>query len=1056
MRTFDLAVGFAIAMCLGATAFAQGTGTIYGSVTDPSGAAVSGARVEASLTERGTTRTVTTEANGQYVFSTLPIGTYEIRVTASGFQQFHRAAVTLDANDNVRLDAALAVGSVNESITIMAEAPLVDSRSAVVGSLIEGRRLTDLPTNGRNVISLAALLPGASQVSAPQTFTGDRSGPTVSMSGTRANYNLFLFDGQEYQALLRDTGLTYPPPDALQEVKVLTSNFSAEYGRNAGGVFNVVTKSGTNHWHGALWEFVRNSDFNARNLFAPSNPQLAQNQFGAAAGGPIKEDKLFVFASYEGLRIRQGALATGAFPLTAAERSGNFAGQKPITDPLNGSPFPNNQIPTARFDPVAQSILSKGLLPLPNAGGGSLSQLFPQPQNNDQGLVRLDYNLSSKHLLTGRYNHNYATQITYAGQVPTYESVNNFARTQSATAADTYTVMSSMVNEFRLAYNRFSPAYNPLNPFSLADLGGDYPVVNGVKIPPNIVASGRFTLGTGSSVYSQIENDVYQLTDTLNWTRGAHSIKSGFEASRRRYINHTYKGMGIFNFTGAIAGNSAAEFLLGKPASETLNLPVLLEDGKQTSFNEFVQDDWRVNSRLTLNLGLRYELPLPWVHPNNYWATYHAGQQSTLFPQAPLGLVFYGDQGVPRGMIQTDKNSFAPRIGLAWDVFGTSRTSVRAGFGIFYDSLTADVIQNYDQPFYYTFNYNVPYSLSAPLLGQPPVPLAVDLSHPMFVGLPTLNDFSDPGMRTPYVEQFNLSVQHEIARDTVLEVAYVGKLGRKLLEGITSNPALYAPGATLANIDQRRIIRGWGDMTDLQTSDKVSYQALQVQGTKQFSYHFSIKGAYTFSKAIDQMDSTSPETAAAPQPLNLRTERGLAGFNATHIASLSWVVDLPYLHERPAALRAVAGGWQWNGLFTARSGLPLNPVLGADTALSGTPNQRPGVTGTWRQPGGRDRAAEIAAWFNAAAFVRPATGAYGNAGRNIVIGPGSASFNVALFKNFALGLRESMKLQFRSEFFNVLNQVNLGSPNMTIGSTMGRITSAGDPRILQFALKLLF
>jgi hypothetical protein len=276
------------------------------------------------------------------------------------------------------------------------------------------------------------------------------------------------------------------------------------------------------------------------------------------------------------------------------------------------------------------------------------------------------------------------------------------------------------------------------------------------------------------------------------------------------------------------------------------------------------------------------------------------------------------------------------------------------------------------------------------------------------------------------------------------------------LEGITANPAVYAPGATLSNIDQRRIIPGWGDMTNLQTSDKASYHALQVQGTKQFSYHFSVKGTYTFSKAIDQLDSTAPETAAAPQPFNLASERGLAGFNATRIASVSWVVDLPVLQGKASALRSIAGGWQWNGLFTARSGLPLNPVLGADMALSGTPNQRPSVTETWREPGGRDRAAEIAAWFNAAAFVRPATGTYGNAGRNIVIGPGSASFNVALFKNFNLGFREGMRLQFRSEFFNALNQVNLGNPNMTIGSTMGRITSAGDPRILQFALKLLF
>ncbi len=1052
MATFAFVLLFPV-MCP-----AQGTGVIYGTVTDPSGAGIAGASVEAVLTERGTTRSGTTGATGDYVFAAMPIGTYEIRVSVAGFQQFNRQSVTLTANQNLRVDAMLTVGNVSESITVQAEAPLIDSRTAVMGTMIDDRRLTELPTNGRNIISLALLVPGTSSVSDPQTFTGDRSGPTVSMSGTKANFNLFLFDGQDYQAVFRNTGLNYPPPDALQEVKVLTSSFSAEYGHNAGGVFNVVTKSGTNDLHGSVWEFVRNSSFNARNFFAKSTPQLAQNQFGAAAGGPIQKDKLFVFGSYEGLRIRQESLATGAFPLTANERAGNFSGQKAVNDPLTGAPFPGNIIPTSRFDPAAQSILDRpGLMPLPNAAADSLIQTYARPQDNDQGLIRVDYSLGTKHLITARYNHSYATQISIGGDVPTYETIFNWARVQATTVSDTWTVTPNMVNEFRLGYNRFTPTYEVQNGFSLRDLGGNYPVLNEVPIPPVIDIQSRLTLGTGSSIQAQLVNETQQLKDILNWNHGRHSFKFGFEVFRKRYLNRGYyQSMGVFDFNGEITGNSAVDFLLGRPSTAQVAMPLTEQGGVQTTFSQFIQDDWRVNSRLTLSLGLRYEVPLPWVHPQNYWATFRLGQQSRVFPNAPLGLVYYGDEGIPRGMVQTDKNNFAPRVGFAWDVFGDGRTSVRGSFGVFYDLISANIIQNFSQPFRYTYTYNTPYSLSDPLRGQAPLPLTTNMSNPEFFGLPTMK-FPDPGLRTPYVEQVNLSVQREILRNTVLEAAYVGKFGHKLPYTNEFNPAIYTPGATLSTLDNYRMIYGWGSLGSMQTSANSNYHALQVQGSKRFANRFSLQGAYTFSKAIDQNSSTSGESPIAPNPFDLRAERGLAGFNAKHIASLSWIVELPSFAGQSAIVRFVAGGWQWNGLLHVRSGLPLNPTVGSsDIALSGTKSQRPNVVGEWRIEGDRARAEKIARWFNSGAFARPATGTFGNAGRNVIIGPGSAAANVGLFKNFPVPLREGMKVQFRSEFFNVLNRVNLGNPNTTVGGSMGRITSAGSPRVLQFALKLMF
>jgi outer membrane receptor protein involved in Fe transport len=1035
--------------------YAQGTGTIHGSVTDASAAAVVNAKVTAVLEERGTTRVVTTDSQGTYVFPLLPIGTFTIRVEASNFKTFVQSGIELSANENDRVDAQLEVGSTNQSVTVSSDASMVDSRSSMVGTLIDSRRVVDLPTNGRNVISLAGILPGVASISAPQTFTGDRSGPTLSVSGSRQNENLFLFDGAQFNAVFRNTGLDYPPPDALQEVKVLTNSFSAEYGRNAGAVFNVVTKSGTNQLHGSLWEFLRNQDLNARNFFAPSaKPQLIQNQFGAAAGGPIMKDKLFVFGAYEGLRIRPAALGTSAFPLTAVERSGDFSGQKVVIDPLNNAAFPGNLIPVSRFDPVAQKLISPNYMPLPNGPGGLLVTTFPQPQNNDQGLIRVDYN-AGRHTIDGRYNYNLATQISTAGQVPAYLPLDNLARVQSVTVGDTMIIRPQLLNEARVSFNRVLATIANLNRINLADLGGTFPVL-GPKIPPAIAISSRVTLGNGSTVDAITVNQSFQFDDSINWTHGQHTVKAGFGLLHLRYLNRSYfETMGDFTFSGILSGNAAADFLLGKAQTMTVASPVLEQAGVQTNTSYFVQDDWKVTSRLTLNLGLRYELPIPWVHPQNYWGTLRLGQQSQLIPTAPVGMVFPGDPGVPRGLVQTDKNNLAPRVGLAWDPFGDGRTSLRAAYGIFYETVNSDIIQNTSQPYRYTFTINQPFSLAAPLQGQPPIPLTLNLKNPSFIGLQQLF-YPDPTLRSPYVQSFNVNLQREVVKDLVVQVGYFGKLGRKLLMGLSTNPALFAPGATLANEDSRRLLQpGYGANSEISSEAVSSYDSLQIQANKRFSHNFSVQGAYTWSRSLDDASAFSLG-AAVPNVLNLRSQWGVSDFFSKHIASFSWIWDLPALVGSNAALRAVAGGWEVNGLVSLRSGTPINVLTGADNALSSTANQRPNVVGSPDLPGGRPKAAKILAWFDRTAFAAPAAGTYGNAGRNALMGPSAATTNFAVFKYFPIPLKEGMRLQFRSEFFNLLNAVNLSNPNATLGANMGRITSAADARVIQFALKLLF
>jgi hypothetical protein len=1049
---------FTLALLLTSTLTAQEiTGNFYGTVTDPSGAAIVGAHITATSSERGNTRESLSNEKGEWVLTQIPIGTYSLKMEATGFKAFDRGGIALASEDNIKLDARLELGSSSESVTVTAEAPQVDSRSSTMGATIDEKTLLDMPVDGRNIFDLTTLLPGVASVSDPQTFTNDRQGPTFSTSGSRTAQNNMTFDGSLFVALFRNTGLNYPPPDALAEVRIQTSNYTAEYGRNSGTSMNVVTKSGTNVIHGSAWEFARNSAFNARSFFAKSVNKLVQNQYGGTLGGPVIKNKLFLFGSYQGLKVRGTALSSSAKPLTSAESSGTFSSK--IIDPLNNNlPFPqsgkNYVIPSTRFDPVALKLNS--LIQPANSANGQLIATYTAPQNDDQGLIRGDY-YWGKHAIDARYNQVASRDEKSSGNVPSYEHTADNTSYHTASIGDTLPITPSLLNVVRLAYNRFGGTVDVLTPYSLSSLGSSLPVY-GPPNPSEINVSSRFDIGNTSAAPALLVNEDTELTESISWVRGAHTFKAGAQFLSLQYLNRTwFQSQGGFTFSGIFTGNSAADFLLGTAQTLNISTPQLEQAGKQHNLFSYFQDDWRINRRLTLNLGLRYELAFPWYQPDNYWGSFVYGEQSQIYKNAPKGLVFPGDPGIPRGLTQTDGNNFAPRVGFAYDLRGNGKTAIRGGFGVFYDAITSNIIQNGTQPFRYSYTINAPYSLTDPLRGLPTLPSGVNLSNPTFSTVPPPGlTYPSSDLRTPYTFQYNLTVQRQVLRDTVLEVAYVGKLGRKLLTDITTNPAIYGPGATIANEDARRVFAGFGSLNQMGTFANSEYNALQVRATKRYSRHLTVQGAYTFSRALDDSSTNVTDTAAIPNPFNVRSEWGLADFYAKHIASISGSYDLPKLSHQNVLIREVAGGWNLVGRFTAHSGQPVNIVTGADNALTGTPKQRPNVIGDPLFSGDRTTTQQLAQWFNPAVFTIPAAGTYGDLGRNAVLGPGMRSLNVAVLKNFPFAAHEGMYLQFRTEAFSVTNTPIFSNPNGTYGSSLGKITSASGDRHLQLALKLVF
>ncbi|HWP42211.1 MAG TPA: carboxypeptidase regulatory-like domain-containing protein [Blastocatellia bacterium] len=1058
---------------------AQTTGTIYGTVSDISGAAIVGATVTVKNTATNLTRSIITNAEGSYRFPLLPVGRYSITVAASGFKPYVRESLELQVEQNLRADFTLEVGEISEQVVVTTEAPQVDTATATLGKVVEEERIVDLPLNGRNFLELGVLQAGVAppipNIDVIGSGTNNTPGGTkfnFAVNGMRITSNNHLLDGANNVEPVSGAAMIVPSPDALQEFRILTNSYSAEFGRAGGSIVTVVTKSGTNSFHGSLYEFLRNDIFDARNFFAPDVPALKQNQFGATIGGPIRKDKTFFFGSYEGFRQRRGIPVTAPVP-SLRVRQGDFSQEaiKPI-DPLTGQPFPGGIIPQNRIDPVARNVLN--LWPEPNLGDAVWTSAPSGANDRNQFVARIDHTLiEGRNTITGRYIFDDGSILIPLGhfasnaapfiQVPGFSN-EEASRFQNFMIADTHTFSERVINDFRFSYQRANVASGkPVNQVDPSTLGFTFPKVSSIDVAPVIAVAG--VSGLGPPIFSQRVNNFYQFVDSVAVNSGRHTIKFGGEVRHTRLTSlFTSIANGSFFFNGLATGNPLGDLLIGAPFLFLQAAGKEDKSLKQTVAYFYVQDDFRLRRNLTLNLGLRYELSPGFTEKDNLLLTFVPGRQSQLSPTLPTGLLHSGDPGIPETIFPTEKDNFAPRIGIAWDPFGDGKTSVRAGYGVFYDE--SGLIQTYNvyqAPDFQPIAVLIfPPSFADPFLGNSP--FKPPLSFPVPVGPGTTATWVAPDLKHGFIQHWNLTLQRQITSSMAVEVAYVGNRGTRLQGNVDVNQPVFTKDSTPLNITQRRPFPLLSSTFQVTSIFNSSYHGLQTTLTRRLSNGLTFQAAYTWSKAID--DTTTPSAfflipgqnaGRAQDNRRLDLERALSAFDLRHRFVLSYIYDLPFFRQSTGAASALLGGWRLNGIVSLQSGHPFTVGDSLDPNLDAVnENDRPNLVGDPNLPADQ-RTPER--WFNTAAFQRftPAQApVMGTAGRNIVFSDGIVNFDMGLAKEFRLG--EQPRLEFRWEVFNVFNHPNFGVPENDLNSpSFGRVFRTSTPeRIMQFALKFLF
>jgi hypothetical protein len=1137
-----------------ASTFAQQT-TIVGTVTDPSGAAVPNVAVTVTNVDTGGTRTIPTNDSGQYVAVDLQVGHYVVKAEAKGFKVAEQKDIVLTIGARMRVDFQMQLGAAQETVTVEANAVQVQTDSGERSNLITDQQMSQIAVNGRSIYQLAQLTPGASSQINSYVNTPVGGDSNVEFNGMRQNHNIYLLDGGEDDDRGGAGGMSIAPStDAIQEFRALTSNYSADYGLSSAGTMTMVLKSGTSQYHASAWEFNRNNYYDAQNYFVP-NSALRLNVYGFNVGGPVSfghfynpdKKRTFFFYNMEWRPLIQGAGVNQTVPGTATyptAAGANFSSVGTINVPTaaqvapgvlfancpggvapagitQGSPFPGSIIPACMINQNAASLVAAGIFPASNAVSSNGSPEFAGGANSSTTLreevVRIDHNFTSKFSVFGHY---IAEQVTQGYAISQWSGDNvptvgdNFGNpSYSAVIHTTYTISPTLINEVAFNYNGNRINIIPYAATGLASLAlpSGYDSTNSRLFtgPNNLSRIPNIDLSGGSGANFEISSwpwknkaDDYQVRDDISWTHGAHQFKFGGSWALYKKNQDLFgQTQGGFSFNGTYTGNSFADMLLGTPASYQ---ELAVQDAGQwnnVSWAAYAQDNWRVNRKLTLNLGLRWD-GIPHTYEANdrmgnfYPQLYNPALAATftttnsicggafnavtganpgctaaspglgsspnpILAGVPLylnGIGIPGQVGVPKGLVNNKWDTFGPRIGFAWDLTGSGKTVIRGGFGIMYER-----IQGNDM---YNAGPNIPFSLQVNLNGvtmnNPSIALATGTAAVQPINAASITGLAINNYEPPVSYQWSFGMQHALGTKSVISASYVGNQGRHqndyrninlpnesyLPQLIGNAPYQTAPGLPYP---------GFTTISQSENEANTDYNGLQIDLNSQISHDLTLRAFYTLSRANDPTNGNGGQdlqTVSNPYA-GWRYDIGPSGYDRTNVAVVDFIYDIPlFRHSESRLLKTAVGGWQISGIVTAESGLPINIGISENgqggNGVSGGAN-RPNLTGTLTSPH------TVAEWFSPSAFSLPALGAWGTLPHNDLRGPGRQNWNLSLFKRFNLWESRGSYLELRLETFNTWNHPQWNAVDTNLGdSRFGAVTSAFDPRILQLGGKIYF